>query len=148
MSTEAENMDLVRRLIGESEKKRAVDNADQFFAAGFTLHDNAHPAYKTGYERGKDFVSSHYSAFPDLAVQIDDIFASGDKVAFRWSSQGTQKGVLRGVPPSNKSANMYGIAIMRFEDGKLAEMWSVQDTYGMLDQLGHLAKVGTVGVQV
>jgi len=45
------------------------------------------PATITGRGAGREFMKTYVSAFPDLHFQIDQMLASGDFVATRWTEQ-------------------------------------------------------------
>ena len=56
-----------------------------------------------GVEQWKMYAAAFLTAFPDdLQVIIGDSFAIGDKVAVRWTAQGTHNGPLRGIAPTGK----------------------------------------------
>jgi predicted ester cyclase len=69
-------------------------------------------------------------------INIEDIIAADDKVVVRWSSHGTHRGEMQGIPPTNRPMTMTGMAIYRFAGGKIVEEWMNNDTLGMLRQLG------------
>lgn len=49
---------------------------------------------------------------------------------------GTHLGDLNGLPPTGKSVAYSEIFIMRFADGRIAEMWGVVDIFSAMKQLG------------
>ena len=53
------------------------------------------------------------SAFPDLAIAIEDIFASGDRVAVRTAMSGTQRGDFAGLPATGRRIGIGSIEIYR-----------------------------------
>jgi predicted ester cyclase len=57
--------------------------------------------------------------------------------------RGTQTGPLMGFPPSGNPAVVTGTIISRFVDGKWVEDYSNQDTFGMLQQMGIIPKMGS-----
>ena len=94
------------------------------------------PGLPTGPEGTKQLVTVYRNAFPDLRFTIDEQIAEGDKVVTRWTAHGTHQGELAGMPPTNKTATVTGIAVDRIVNGKFAESWGVFDQFGMLQQLG------------
>ena len=64
---------------------------------------------------------------PDNLTEIDDIFASEDRVVVRYTCRGTQTGDLFGVPASNKRLVTGGIEIYRFQDDRVVECWGQYD---------------------
>jgi steroid delta-isomerase-like uncharacterized protein len=75
-------------------------------------------------------------AFPDLHVAVEDVIAEGDKVVVRDTVTGTHLGEYRGLPPTGKSVTYNEIFILRFADGRVAEIWGVVDVYSQMQQLG------------
>lgn len=67
------------------------------------------------------------AATPDNVTEIDDIFASEDRVVVRYTCRGTQTGDLFGVPASNKRLVTGGIEIYRFEADRVVECWGQYD---------------------
>lgn len=55
-----------------------------------------------------------------------------------WRMDATHTGplVFLGLPPTGKVVTMAGIEIMRFVDGRIAEVWHLDDVAGLLQQLG------------
>ncbi len=89
-----------------------------------------------GIESFKGVIQTFRSAFPDLRLTIEDEIVEGDKVVHRWMMNGTQKGEIMGIPPTNKQATWTGITIVRFADGKVVERWANVDILAVLQQLG------------
>jgi len=76
------------------------------------------------------------TAFPDIVVTIDDIFAEGDKVVARCSIEASHKGEMLGIAPTNSPVDFTGMAIVRVKDGKIVEAWNSFDFLKMSQQLG------------
>ncbi|WP_181719575.1 ester cyclase [Nocardia gipuzkoensis] len=75
-------------------------------------------------------------AFPDIHVAVEDVIAEGDKGVFRNTVTGTHQGEYRGLPPTGKSVTYKEIFIVRFADGRIAEIWGVVDVFAQMRQLG------------
>lgn len=73
---------------------------------------------------------------PDLRVDIEDIFASGDRVVVREVNRGTHSGPFLGVEPTGRTVEFSGINIYRIEKGRVAETWQHIDWHGALRQIG------------
>jgi predicted ester cyclase len=76
--------------------------------------------------------------FPDLHVSIEDILAEGDKVAVRFSVEGTHGGAALGVTPTGRKVRFSGMTIARIAAGKIVEGWNNLDQLGLLTQIGAL----------
>jgi predicted ester cyclase len=70
---------------------------------------------------------------------VEDQIAEGDKVVTRVTFHGTHQGQFNGIAPTGKQVKWSGIAMDRIADGKVVEMWHVQNTTGLLQQLGAVA---------
>lgn len=137
MTTPQENKALARRAIDEVWNKGNLAVAREVYGTDFVSHQHSHPNVRDvrGVSALVQFVREFRDAFPDFHDTIDDQVAEGDKVVTRFASTGTHKGVLMGLPPTNKRATWMGIAIDRIEDGKIVEEWVSWDLFGMMQQL-------------
>jgi predicted ester cyclase len=48
-----------------------------------------------------------------------------------------------GIPPTGKRVTVSGIGIHRIVDGKIVEQWGIDDTLGLMQQLGLVPPLGT-----
>lgn len=81
-------------------------------------------------------------AFPDIHVAVEDTIAEGDKIVFRNNVTGTHRGEFRGLPPTGKSISYGEVFIVRFADGKVAEVWGIVDVFSQMQQLNSGTQVG------
>ena len=71
---------------------------DETFAPDYTEH-NPRPGQDVGIDGYKGGVGMMRSAFPDLHLDLQDVIAEGDRVAIRYTLQGSHEGELMGLPP-------------------------------------------------
>ncbi|HTZ29194.1 MAG TPA: ester cyclase [Streptosporangiaceae bacterium] len=83
-------------------------------------------------------IRERLAAFPDLTTSIEDLFVSGDKLAVTLVWRGTHTGPYGGVPATGRPVEVRDTAIWHFRDGKVAEILTLQDQFGMLKQIGYL----------
>ena len=84
-------------------------------------------------------VRERLTGFPDLTTSILDMFAAGDQLAVVLSWRGTHTGPYGGVAATGKAVEVRDIAIWRFgDDGKVLEIQTLQDQFGILKQIGYL----------
>jgi predicted ester cyclase len=83
-------------------------------------------------------IRDRLAAFPDLTTTIEDMFVSGDKLAVTLMWRGTHTGDYGGVAPTGKRVEVRDTAIWHFRDGKVAEILTLQDQFGLLKQIGYL----------
>jgi steroid delta-isomerase-like uncharacterized protein len=85
----------------------------------------------------KDFFRMLLAAFPDLRMNVEDVFASGAKVVARVRYTGTHRGEFMGMPATGKSVDVQLIDMFLFgDDGLVREHWGVMDALAMMQQLG------------
>ncbi len=131
-----ENKDIVRRLMTEVWNERNFAAIDELCSENFKIYDPSVPNLPTGPDAAKAYIGAFVAAFPDMKIQIHDLFGEGDRVSLRWSAEGTHQGELNGIPATNKRVSVSGQAIYRLAGGKIQEDWIVGDTFGLLQQLG------------
>jgi steroid delta-isomerase-like uncharacterized protein len=132
-----ENLAASRRVIEEGFNQGNLDVVDEVCADNFVGHDPM--AGDQDREGAKTSMAGYRQAFPDLHLEIEDIFAAGDKVVMRWSGTGTFQNEIMGIQPTGESGDpVKGINIDRFEDGKIAETWGQWDTLTFLRNIGAL----------
>ena len=141
MSTE-QNKATIRRWVEEGWNQGKLEVVDQVYAANVVQHDPNSPMPVTSSATLKMYVGGYRSAFPDLHFTVDDLLAEGDKVVWRFTSHGTHKGPLGPLPPTGKTGTVTGMALFRFENGKIAEVWVNVDILGLLQQLGAIPSMG------
>ena len=71
-----------------------------------------------------------------MQTTIQDLLAYGDRVIERTSVRATHTGDFNGIPAVDRPVAWSEFHIYRFEDGKIAELWSGVDFFGLLVQLG------------
>ena len=139
MSTESK--DLVRRWFEEVWNEGRVAAIDEMLASHGVVHglgdDLRGPA---GF---KPFHAAYRSAFPDVAIHIEDIIAEGDLVAARWSGAATHRGEGLGFAPTGRRVRFTGMVFVRVQGGVVVEGWNNFDQLGMLQQLGVINQAPT-----
>ena len=71
----------------------------------------------------------------DRQRRIVSVIAEGDVVALRTTVSGRQTGVWFGQPASGTKVAFDMMTFVRVADGKIAEIWNIQDTATILTQL-------------
>ncbi len=117
------------------------DVLDEILADDFVDHDPA-PDQGPGREGLKDFFRTLRTAFPDLEAEVDEMMATDDEVALRYTIRGTHEGNFMGIAPTGRRIEAAAMQIARFEDGKATERWGITDQLGILRQIGALDQVG------
>src|SRR5215216_1498994 len=106
------NKTVSRRFFEEVFGKGKLNLLDEIIAND---HVNSGPGSLPGLPNGpegtKQLVTVYRNAFPDVHFTIEEQIAEGDKVVTRWSAHGTNKGELLGMPATDKSSTVTGIAV-------------------------------------
>ena len=130
MSVES-NMAIVRGLIAEVWNGHDLDAVARYFGPAMV-------------EESVEHTRQFLAAFPDLQVIIEDLFGAGDRLVGRLTLRGTQLGAFAGRAATGRGMEITSLRIYRFEDGRIAENWAMQDRLGLMQQLGFLPEVGSV----
>ena len=128
------NESVVRRLVEEVVNRGDTGLLTHLVTDDHVGHDPLGDHY--GPEGTRIVVAEYRTAFPDLALPIEDLVAAGDTVACRFRLRGTHAGPFMGIPPTGRVVTAVGIAIYRLAGGKVAESWVILDALGLLRQIG------------
>ncbi len=82
------------------------------------------------------FVIRWREAFPDLQMEIEEILVEDNLAATRLILTGTHEGSWAGAEPTGKQVTMSLMMFFRFDEGKMVELWEVDDQLGFRRQLG------------
>ncbi len=134
---ETSNKATVRRLadaVNTGDAELVSQTIDEVFEPDVKQHT---PFEVTGVEAIKETVFARlYRAFPDLHITVEDLIEEGDKVVEKDMVTGTHQGEFNGLAPTGKSVAYREIFIMRFVNGRIAEIWGVVDILTPMRQLG------------
>jgi predicted ester cyclase len=83
-------------------------------------------------------IQERLTGFPDLSVDIEDMFSAYDKIVTRLVWRGTHTGSYAGIKATGKRVQLPDFAIWRCEDGKLVEISTIQYQFALLKQVGYL----------
>ena len=113
-----------------------VGLVDELLAPDYVNHSPEIPDQPEGSEGVRAVVDMFRSGMSGLRVVIEDMIAEGDKVATRYTLEGTHEGELFGVPPTGRRLSIKSISVERVSEGKIREHWRITDTLDMMQQLG------------
>jgi predicted ester cyclase len=116
------NKAVARRLLEQVLGKGHMQLLQELIAVGHVSHLAIGDHY--GPEGVRIAIAAYRAALSDLVVTLDDMLADGDRVARRFTISGTFRGSLNDdAPVDERFVVLHGIAIDRFEDGRVAESW-------------------------
>ena len=129
-----DNKAVVRHLVDDVINRGKTDLLTELLATDHVGHEPLGDHY--GPEGARIVVAEYRTAFPDLALTIEDLVATGDKVAWRFTLRGTHAGPFMGIPATGRVVTSAGIAIDHLVEGRIVESWLNLDALGLLRQLG------------
>src|SRR3712207_2936841 len=113
-------------------------------APGYIEHAGIPGSRSSGRDGLKDLIALYRGAFPDLRSTIEDVFAEGDRVAYRWTARGTHLGEWAGISPTGNHITAAGITIFRVTNDKIVEGWVSVDLTRSEEELRWLKESGEV----
>jgi predicted ester cyclase len=118
------NKATVRRLIEEVLNGGHLELIDELYAPELA------PA-------AKRWITPFRASFPDVQMEVIELIAEGDKVVGRFACSATHMGAWLGhAPTGRRFERVDEVSIFRLRDGKIIQVWSLEDTLGRLQQLG------------
>lgn len=139
MSTE-DNKAIVRRY-REAYNKNNLDALDAIVAKDLVSHSML-PGLPPGLEGGKMAHRVFLQSFPDTQTKTDMMIAEGNMVFEMYTASGTHKGEFMGFPATGKPFQINSMVIYRFANGKIVEMWGMNDAMALMMQLGMMPMPG------
>ena len=134
MSAE-ENKNIVRRY-RDIHNRGKLDELDAIVAVNLVSHSLL-PGLPPGLAGGKMAHQGFAASFPDIQTKTEDLIAEGDRVVERYSAHGTHTGApFMGAPASGKPFTIDSIVVYRLANGKIVEMWGLNDAMALMMQLG------------
>lgn len=127
------NKALVRRYIEEVLSANRMEKLDEMLGPDFT--DSTPGAL--GSETGPDIIRAAQgrirALFPTVQYQINDLVAEGDKVVARYTVRAATK-EEEGI--SSQKVEITGMTLFRIADGRIREVWIINDQMELYRQLG------------
>lgn len=132
-----ENVQLMRRWFQEVWNEGRIQTVYDLLAPDAVAKgQRSAEAELRGPEEFAKFVREMRGAFPDIKVNVEDVFGAGDKAVLRWSAVMTHTGDAPGLPASGQTVRIGGITIAQIVDGRIVGGWDNWDQLGMLQQIG------------
>jgi steroid delta-isomerase-like uncharacterized protein len=139
----AANKETMRRFV-DAMNARDFDALDEFVSPDVVRESPSTPGVVVrSLDQFKDYLRQDLEGVPDAVQEIRMMVAEGDRVAVWANYSGTQIGPMGGFPATGGRVDLDFAGILRFEEGKIAEINVVWDNLGMLVQLGHLEPPGS-----
>ncbi len=94
----------------------------------------------SGVKPYQEFLASIATAFPDLQLQVDEVYWMGnDKDGYltseRWSAMGTHSGAGIYGDPTNRPVQLWGITQHEIVDGRIVKEWMLFNELDLMMQI-------------
>jgi predicted ester cyclase len=111
---------------------------DSTFAPAVVVHYNETllPPLAPGVAGVKQILSTLRTAFPDLKLTIAAEAGQGQTRVYTWAARGTHRGPLLRVHATGRPVAFPGRFMMRYEQGRVVELWIRMGLIAILSQLG------------
>lgn len=128
-----------RATIDQLWNRRDYSVIEHAYAQDFTFQGPTERAFSGGQDY-RALLSSLAGAFPDLEVQIDEVYWMGnDREGYltseRWSAEGTHSGAGLYGDPTDKPVQVWGITQHQIVDGKIVAEWMLFNELDLMMQL-------------
>jgi predicted ester cyclase len=123
--TTSSDRDHAREALEQVCARGDFEAARNYYSPDFIDHVNE-MEYR-GQDGIRQSVALYHLVFTDLRIRVEDQIVERDRVASRWTAEGTNRG---------KHIRLPGITISHIADGKIVEDWTSSDNLGLLRQLG------------
>ena len=133
-AVEEQNKEIVRQLY-EAIDEQNFDTFLELRASDGVCHIPGVPE-AVPIEAVTEVIKAYYEAFPDSTHDVKTVIAEGDMVAIRFTQVSTHTGDYEGIPPTGNKISVECQHMLRLANGKVAEVWLVEDNLGMMMQLG------------
>ena len=130
------NKALVRRFIEEVFVQGRPESVEQLVTPHFVSHTWG--MTEDGQAKLRATTERMRGALTDIAFDVEDMLAEGDRVAVRLTASGTPTGDFMGVPAAGKTYRIGEMHWFRLARGRIVEHWHQHDRLGMMQQLGAL----------
>jgi steroid delta-isomerase-like uncharacterized protein len=147
-TTPEENEALVRRHIEIRFDETQLDAYDELLTSDYIHHRTMGQEVWQNPEEFKESLRRVQAAFDASDITIEAMLSDESMVGAAWTTQLTFTGEYLGAQPTGQTANWEAVNLFRIECGRIAETWSIGDTFGLFRQLeiitdDELATVGT-----
>ena len=118
------NKAIIRRLIEEVLNGGRLEVIDELYAPELA-------------RAARRWIAPFRASFPDVHMEILELIAEGEKVVGRFTCSATHQGAWLGhAPTGRRFERIDEVSIFRLRDGRIIQVWSLEDSLGRLQQLG------------
>jgi predicted ester cyclase len=92
------------------------------------------PGQKAGPEGLKNLINFFHQTFPDIEINMQDIFCTAERIAVRAEITFTHNKEFMGISPVNQKVKVSMLELHHLKDGKITHTWHLEDWFGLLLQ--------------
>jgi predicted ester cyclase len=81
-----------------------------------------------------------HAGFREITCSIEQCVCEDDWAAFRFAIAGTHTGAFAGRPATGRRIAWTGADFARLYEGKIVELWSVQESLPLMEGIGAVAR--------
>ncbi len=131
MTSLEQNKVIVRNFFEKT--NREGKTAVEFCAPGFTAHIGGIPAMTL--QAFQQWQARYFAAFSDSHINVEDMLAEDNKVAWRGVTSATHTAEFMGTPASGKQIIVPVMGMARLAKGKVIEWWNSPDRLSWMQQI-------------
>ncbi|MFE6158749.1 ester cyclase [Streptomyces sp. NPDC056486] len=135
MDTRTEKNLALLRAAYEALARGELDACVEMLTENFIANVPGMPDPLYGPEIWRHGAEGMWEGFPDLQIDVEDMFGVDDKVAVRVHFHGTHQGTFQGSPATGRQVGFRSIEIYRIEGDKIAEEWVAPDMISLMRQI-------------
>ena len=131
-----ENNTALMRTAFAALNRKDIDACVKLLTSDFIINLAGVPHQMRGQRAWRRNTETLFTAFPDIQIDVQDMFATNDKVAVRTRLTGTHTGPFLGQQATGRRIDYQSNEMYRIADGKIAEEWICSDMLTMMTQIG------------
>lgn len=128
--------ELVRRYL-DAQRTADTEHLDEFIGPDFK--DHSFPDFSGGPDGVRRAIRWLHETFDEIQHTIEDCVCNPDTAAVRIITSARHIGTFSGKPATLKRVTWTACDFLRVRDGMITDVWSVQDTIGLLQGIGALS---------
>jgi steroid delta-isomerase-like uncharacterized protein len=130
-----QNKALIRDLYEEWNNRNA-DVLLELHAPNAKYHHPSVGSEPILFEEAIEQMKMIWDAFPDITIDIEDLFAEGNKVIVRFIARATHTKDFGGIPATGIMTEVSAMEMFHIKDNRIVEVWEISDRLGLMQQLG------------
>jgi len=135
LEAEKKNLETVKKSNEAFSSKKGAD-AMAPYADDAVESDQAGGADAKGKKEIEKGMKVFWKAFPDLKIEVPNMWAAGDYVVAEGTFSGTNSGPLGKMPKTGKQVTGQFAEVFKLKDGKITQVWRFRNGMAMAAQLG------------